>query len=149
MTPMRRFRASSRLPIMQFVLAICLPLCCCQLQVLVAMMSGSANKQNETACVAMSCCSTNIDSTNSSTVPTDDSESESHAGSCACCIKIFTQERGESQSLILQLTGFAIVAPTLGLESASSRTCSWLESTQLVSDPGARTLLRQRCAILI
>ena len=144
--PMFRFLMTTRWPVLQIVLAICTPLCCCRVQELAAFFGPDSPASTHVAAAAPSCCQ------HGSGTPTDsDDHSDEDCptpSTCAglCCLKGMTPEQGEELSLDLVFVGLLPppvddVIPALELAA--------VEPEAHPPETACASLLRQRCALLI
>jgi hypothetical protein len=143
---MRFSRTSSRLRAVQFVLAICLPLCCCRLQVAMAMMAGDTSEEPDASCISMCCSAQESHSSDSSRSTPADPDSVPQTGTCASCIKGFTPDQSVKPALTLHLLR---INPLAAMDAAIPRWSVQTDTFRTGRDEGASTLLRQRCALLI
>jgi len=146
---MRGILATSRWPIVQLALVICMPLCCCRVGAIIAMLPGGGSAADVVAMESGSCagcCHPDSRAPGERDAPFGDDQPVPGLCTGSCCLKGTTPDRDDGVPPQALLAG---LLPAQIIESAHPGPQRW---ERLPIDPGGircDSLLRQRCALLI
>jgi hypothetical protein len=147
---MFRLFSTSRWPVLQIVLAICVPLCCCRLNVLLATLpdrhadagpAASADPDHQSCCQSRPAAP--VDSSDSSE---HESEPPPCSGSDACCLKGTTPAPGIGFSLEIAV---ACVAASPSTEAMPDRGVAAVGRSNAHRSAPHVALWRRHCALLL
>ena len=146
---MFRLFATSRRPVLQFVLAICMPLCCCRVGGLLAMLPGGPSSHENVVAVSetrSACCQHNSDDPDDPGTPGSHDEPAPCSCDGPCCLKATTPEPDVGPQLAVSF--LFLLPPPAAMSTPSNHAWSAKLSSES-EDVRCRSLLRQRCALLI